>query len=353
LGCSSPDIPAIKNEILHTDDRDAILVAAAVGQVEVLPELRARMKPVDFATAEGAAQAAAARLGDEDAIRQLFARLTQEGDRSAAFVLGFVGTERTLRIGFDYLLMHQHEPRVFKWRSDVPEVGPGFTFVSGASSQLDDVPSPNDELGKWIDWWNTNKPSFKVVTPSSTLSDPILQCYGRIAEWGLGVGVRNLYSSGGEGTLDAIRKYARRIDQLAALPSFATSAGSAKAVLAKAGDRGSFNLIVNSFKHGNLSDRLNMLRFIANAGSFEVLVKALDSSFFEGRQSTFSTEQELELRVSIFKALSAAVRNPPLSADAAPTGKNAEIWEIWWEQNRDRIDDLLLPFLDSEAERIK
>src|SRR5208283_1954582 len=88
LGCSSPDIPAIKNEILHTDDRDAILVAAAVGQVEVLPELRARMKPVDFATAEGAAQAAAARLGDEDAIRQLFARLTQEGDRSAAFVLG-------------------------------------------------------------------------------------------------------------------------------------------------------------------------------------------------------------------------------------------------------------------------
>src|SRR5580692_9469779 len=70
-GCSRPDISALKKAILTTDDRDVILMAAAIGQEEVLPELRKRMKPIDFQSPEGAAEAAAARLGDAKAIGPL------------------------------------------------------------------------------------------------------------------------------------------------------------------------------------------------------------------------------------------------------------------------------------------
>src|SRR5580692_7577798 len=96
-GCSRPDISALKKAILTTDDRDVILMAAAIGQEEVLPELRKRMKPIDFQSPEGAAEAAAARLGDAKAIQDLSALLIRERDRSAAKILGFAGTEQTLR----------------------------------------------------------------------------------------------------------------------------------------------------------------------------------------------------------------------------------------------------------------
>src|SRR6185437_1943151 len=206
--CKQVDAEALKHIILTTSNPRVVLIAASIGQQQVLAALRVRMQLNDLSTPEGAAEAAATRLGDFDAIRQLRQILKEKkadvSTNRAAAILGFAGTQSTLRIGFDYLLAHEKDPNAFKVVTDVPEYGPGSDFALFAVLNLEGLPSPNNSFASWVAWWKSNKKSFQVIPPSSLLTDATLQCYGRIAEWDIGAGVRELYAAGGAGTLPII-----------------------------------------------------------------------------------------------------------------------------------------------------
>jgi hypothetical protein len=332
--CKQVDVEVLKKIILTTSDPKMVLVAAAIGQQQVLPALRLRMEPVDPSTPEGAAEAAAARLGDQGAVSQL-KKLLEQRDTAAAKILGYAGTEQTLRIGFDYLLEHENDPSVFKIMTDVPDYGPGARFALFAALNVEGLPSPNDSFASWVAWWKNNRKTFKVTPPSSMLPDATLQCYGRIAEWDIGEGVRELYSAAGKDALPVIEHYAKRGDQKIPWSGLRSARGSAQAVLAKAGDEAWFKGIVNEFiRSGNGIDKLV---YIGDSRSVEVLINALGPGFFHLPFGGFSEDEARKMQQLIFHALCSIVKNPPLSPDASIKPENVEIWRAWWQKTKGTV----------------
>jgi hypothetical protein len=333
--CKQVDVEVLKKVILTTPDPKLVLIAAAIGQQQVLPALRLRMEPVDPSTPEGAAEAAAARLGDQGAVSQL-KRLLEQRDTAAAKILGYAGTEQTLRIGFDYLLEHENDPSAFKIVTDVPDYGPGARFALFAALNVEGLPSPNDSFASWVAWWKSNQKTFKVTPPSLMLPDATLQCYGRIAEWDIGEGVRELYSADGKDALPVIEHYAKRGDQKIPWSSLRTTRGSAQAVLAKAGDEASFKAIVTELsRSGNGIDKLT---YIGDSRSVEVLLNALGPDFFHLPFRAFSEDEAGKMQQLIFHALSSLVKNPPLPPDASATLENVEAWRAWWQKTKGTVE---------------
>jgi hypothetical protein len=70
----------------------------------------------------------------------------------------------------------------------------------------------------------------------------------------------------------------------------------------------------------------------------ELLVNALDLSFFNVPAKEISNDQRRDVQQTIFHALSSLVKNPPVLPAASPTPENVEIWKTWFQKTKGAIE---------------
>ncbi len=326
-------------EVLHANRAEAIFRYAAISGDIVAPSLRRLSKPgMKVDSVPGAAQVSLARLGDNEALRELENELNDPASSYKAVPkLVRVGTDRVVSVLMGYLSAHISDHSLHHdfgdYSSDLRR-----TLIESLSEQLQVGPilptgffslSPSD----WLTWWDQNKGKPVALSISGNLHDPYLQCLARKVEWGFPDAIFDMARTRDPQVIPVLRFLARFGNPQRRPFVLATLQGRAQLGLAQFGDQDELQTINQELDISGFGSAIEELRQLGGPVGVAALIDALDSPNFLTQYRGTPGFQRLvnERNQSIEDALARMVISPP---ETLVTPGTAKRWKAWWEKNK-------------------
>jgi hypothetical protein len=355
------DIPSLESRLKSTSSPEFVLRAAAVGGTALVPTLKSlARKGQPVYSVGGAAQVSLARLDDHDSLAELDQEF-QANAKSHNFEifqtiqkLGAVRNDAALVVLMKYLVENERNIKRKFDSGDVVE-DPIADVIRQVASMVEDPPfggtqppAPyyESQLDGWRGWWERRKPPY-IQALYWGLDDPKARCLVRLAQWGDGESVLELYQHSGKTSLPVVKHLAQLGDKSWQTSPMGTVRGNAQTILAKEGDHDEFDKIARELDDLPYEDGVAKLRFIGGRQSFEVLLDALSLRAFMRSERwkyydrSYMKADEQKLQKAVMATLSELVRNPPLPPEAVPSPENVSKWNDWWVKNKN--DAVALP----------
>ena len=330
------------NHSVPGPDRNVIYRLAAIGGKALIPSLRRISKPeMPENDIPGAAQASLARLGDDEALKQLEQEMnrTQHGGWATGKLLR-AADDKSIAILMSFLVAHLNDSSLYvnmgDYGSDVR-----YAIIDGLAPALLNPPTepsgvPSVTFEKWAAWWDHSKGKSLTLVVSSDLQDPYLQCLARKFEWGFPESILNMGAAGNSQAIPALRKLTQLGDQRLRASGIETVRGRAQAAMAKLGDPDEFKAIADELESPGCFDAVIKMQYIGGRKAVEALIESLKGANFLSEYPDYKNDGRNAPRMklghdqAITNTLAKMVVSPP-----EITGKpgSKKMWLAWWARN--------------------
>jgi hypothetical protein len=345
------------NHSVPGPDRNVIYRLAAIGGNALIPSLRRISKPeMPENDIPGAAQASLARLGDDEALKQLEQEMnrTQHGGWATGKLLR-AADDKSIAILMTFLVAHLNDNSLYV---DMGDTGSDvrYAIIDGLAPALLNPPTepsgvPTVTLEKWAAWWQQNKGAPLTLVISTDLQDPYLQCLARKFEWGFPEAILDLGAAGNSQAMPALKKLTHIGDQRLRASGINTVRGRAQAALAKLGDPDEFKAIADELESPGCFDAVIKMQYIGGRKAVEALIESLKGANFLSEYPDYKNDGRNAPRMklghdqAITNTLAKMLVSPP-----AITGKpgSKRMWLAWWAQNSGTAQMIQPPYVAHE-----
>jgi hypothetical protein len=362
---------------------------ASVADKEALPALRKLAAwPTDKGPGAGcrswviAAQAALAKLGDEDYRAELDLRS-----------LSFIGDDHALLTLIEFLITHSKDPTMLQDYGDY-EVDQREGILTDIDTirrrrRAPDLPTADYSdagITQWKTYLEKHKGQQLTFPAYPNVDDPYLRCLARRVDWGYPDAILAIAATGGNAALRTLQQFPRpdkpeAMGFVVSPPStmpWSNIQGNLQVGLAQLGDNEMFDQIVAELSGATAYESVRKLEFIGGKRAVDALVKVLDvpeevvqkarsqgpgcgngPAFCHARYrdlykpiwGTVRYYAEID-RESCFTetfheclvyVLGHMVKHPPLGPGADATAQNMSMWREWWAKNRERAELVVKP----------
>jgi hypothetical protein len=318
----------------QTNDPNVILRSAAIAGTAVMPVLRGLSKPeMHLDTVAGAAQVSLAKLGDEQAMKELDEELNRKatlgGPTLAISKLLFVANGRAIKLLTTYLASHP-EPTMVGYEVDNPQdlrrgliVALSNMVVYADDRAYGKHPRSTEE---WQNSWKHGKDTPIPLSLSIDLQNPYLECLCRKIEWGFPMAMIDLAATGDPRVVPILLRLASigyRYEGYVGsrAPYIWVHHDYVETSLAKWGDAEEFAIIEHELRTNAFQTAILKMQVVGGQKGVSALLEA-----------TVNPDYAM-FNQALFKSLSHMVQDPPLPPDADPTAENLHKWQSWWAKN--------------------